>query len=92
MVDRVVRVLNVFFWVAAVLLVASLNLLEVLVVASVLMVAVLVCSGTLAWYGSRPDPMADTEGEDLTGRQLFRALVYTITLLFVACDYITVVI
>ena len=44
----VVRVLNVVFWVAAALLVASLVFLAAPVVNAILMVAVVVSSGALA--------------------------------------------
>ena len=89
--EQVVRVLNVVFWVAAALLVASLVLLDVPVVNAVLMVAVVVCSGAIAWYEFRLNPMADTERGEWTGRQLFYALAFTITF-FVAFLYILTVV
>jgi hypothetical protein len=91
MVGQVVRVLNVFFWVAAALLVAALLFLEAPVLNAVLMVAVVVSSGALAWYEFRLNPMADTERGEWTGRQLFYGLVFTITF-FVAFLYLLTVI
>ena len=88
---QVVRVLNVFFWVAAALLVAALLFLEAPVLNAVLMVAVVASSGALAWYEFRLNPMADTERGEWTGRQLFYGLVFTITF-FVAFLYILTVI
>ncbi len=89
--ESVVRVVNVVFWVAAALLVASLVLLEAPIVNAILMVAVVVCSGALAWYEFRLNPMADTERGEWTGRQLFYGLVFTITF-FVAFLYILTVV
>ena len=89
--EPVVRVLNVVFWVVAALLVASLVLLDAPVINAVLMVAVVVCSGVLAWYEFRLNPMADTERGEWTGRQLFFALVFTITF-FVAFLYVLTVV
>lgn len=86
-VEPVVRVLNVAFWVAAALLVAALFFLDAPVVNAVLMVAVVVCSGAIAWYEFRLNPMADTERGEWTGRQLFYGLVFTITFL-VAFPYV----
>jgi hypothetical protein len=88
--ERIIRVLNVVFWVVAALLVASLVLLDAPVVNAVLMVAVVVCSGAIAWYEFRLNPMADTERGEWTGRQLFYALVFTITF-FVAFLYVLTV-
>ena len=85
--ERIIRVLNVVFWVVAALLVASLVLLDAPVVNAVLMVAVVVCSGAIAWYEFRLNPMADTERGEWTGRQLFYGLVFTITF-FVAFPYV----
>jgi hypothetical protein len=90
-VEPVVRVLNVVFWVAAALLVVSLVFLDTPVVNAVLMVAVVVCSGAIAWYEFRRNPMADTERGEWTGRQLFYALAFTITF-FVAFLYILTVV
>jgi hypothetical protein len=91
MVEQVVRVLNVFFWVAAALLVVSLVFLAAPIVNAILMVAVVVSSGALAWYEFRLNPLADTERGEWTGRQLFYGLVFTITF-FVAFLYILTVI
>ena len=91
MVESVLRVLNIVFWVAAVLLVVSLVLFDAPVVNAILMVVVVVCSGSLAWYEFRLNPMADTERGEWTSRQLLYALVFTITF-FVAFLYILTVI
>jgi hypothetical protein len=90
-VEQVARVLNVVFWVAAALLVASLVLLDAPVVNAILMVAVVVSSGALAWYEFRLNPLADTERGEWTGRQLFYGLVFTIAF-FVAFLYVLTVI
>jgi hypothetical protein len=87
----VVRVLNVVFWVAAALLVASVVFLDVPVINAVLMVAVVVCSGLIALYEFRLNPLADTERGEWTGRQLFYGLVFTISF-FVACLYVLTVV
>ena len=60
MMEQVVRVLNVVFWVVAALLVAALVFLDAPIVNAVLMVAVVVCSGAIAWYEFRLNPMGDT--------------------------------
>jgi hypothetical protein len=90
-VESVLRVLNIVLWVAAVLLVVSLVLFDAPVVNAILMMVVVVCSGSLAWYEFRLNPMADTERGEWTSRQLFYALVFTITF-FVAFLYILTVI
>lgn len=87
----VIRVLNVGFWVTAALLAASLILLDAPIVNAVLMGAVVVCSGAIAWHEFRLNPMDDTERGEWTGRQLFYALVFTITF-FVAFLYILTVV
>jgi small-conductance mechanosensitive channel len=89
--EAVVRVLNVVFWIVAPLLVAALFLLNAPVVIAVLMVAVVVCSGAIAWYEFRLNPMADTERGEWTGRQLFYGLVFTITF-FVGFLYVLTVV
>jgi hypothetical protein len=89
--EPVVRVVNVVFWVVAALLVVSLVLLDAPVLNAVLMVAVVVCSGAIAWYEFRLNPMADTERGEWTGGQLFYALVFTITF-FVAFLYVLTVV
>ena len=55
------------------------------------MAVVVVCSGSIAWYEFRLNPMADTERGEWTGRQLFYALAFTITF-FVAFLYILTVV
>ena len=87
--ESLVRILNVVFWVAAGLFVASLALPNFTigllgdggaqVASAVLIAAVVVCSGAIAWYEFRLNPMADTERGEWTGRQLFYGLVFTIT-------------
>jgi hypothetical protein len=89
--EPVVRVLNVVFWIAAALLVASLLFLTAPVVNAVLLVAVVICSGAIAWYEFRLNPMADTERGEWTGRQLFYALAFPITF-FVAFLYVLTVV
>ena len=91
MMEPVVRVLNVVFWVVAALLVAALVFLDAPIVNAVLMVAVVVCSGAIAWYEFRLNPMADTERGEWTGRQLFYGLVFTITF-FVGFLYVLTVV
>ena len=86
-----VRILNVVFWVVAPLLVASLLFLDAPVVNAVLLVAVVMCSGAIAWYEFRLNPMADTERGEWTGRQVFYALVFTITF-FVGFLYVLTVV
>jgi hypothetical protein len=54
-------------------------------------VAVVICSGAIAFYEFRLNPMADTERGEWTGRQLFYGLVFTITF-FVGFLYVLTVI
>lgn len=89
--EPVVRVLNVVFWVAAALLVAALVLLDVPVLNAFLMAVVVVSSGAIALYEFRLNPLAETERGEWTGRQLFYAVVFSITF-FVAFIYILTVI
>jgi len=87
--ESLVRILNRVFWVAAALFVASLFLTDITaglfgesgaqVVKAVLLVVVVICSGLIAWHEFRLNPMADTERGEWTGRQLFYAIVFTIT-------------
>lgn len=87
--ESLVRVLNVVFWVVGGLFVASLVFPGLTagvfgddgaqVVKAVLIAAVVVCSGVIALYEFRLNPMADTERGEWTGRQLFYATVFTIT-------------
>jgi len=96
-----VRVLNVIFWVAAALVVASLALSGLTtglfgnggaqVVRAILLVVVVISSGLLALYEFRLNPMADTERGEWTNKQLFYALVFTITF-FVAFIFVLTVI
>jgi hypothetical protein len=100
-VESLVRVLNVVFWVAAALVVASLvftNFAAGLfgdsgsqVVKAVLLVVVVLCSGLIALYEFRLNPLEDTERGEWTGRQLFYGLVFTITF-FVAFLFVLTVI
>jgi hypothetical protein len=83
--------MNLVFWIAAALLVASLLFLAAPVVNAVLLVAVVICSGAIAWYEFRLNPMADTERGEWTGRQLFYALAFSITF-FVAFLYVLTVV
>jgi hypothetical protein len=87
-VGSLVRVLNVVFWVAAGLFVASLVLSGLTAavfgdggaqVVKAVLIAAVVCSGVIALYEFRLDPMADTERGEWGSRQLFYATVFTIT-------------
>ncbi len=89
--ESLVRVLNVVFWVAAVLLVVSLVLFDAQVVNAILMVVVVVCSGAITSYEFGRNPIADTERGEWTSRQLFYALVFAISF-FVAVLYILTVV
>ena len=91
MVDPLVRVLDVVFWITAALVVATLVFREEPSVSAVLMVVLVVCSGVLALYEFRLNPLPDTERGEWTGRQLFYALVFTISF-FVAFIYILTVV
>jgi hypothetical protein len=90
-VEQVIRALNVAFWVVAALLVASLLFLDAPIVNAVLLLAVVVCSGAIALYEFRLNPLDDTERGEWTGRQLFYALVFTISF-FVAFLYVLTVV
>ncbi len=89
--ESLVRVLNVVFWVAAVLLVVSLVLFDAQVVNAILMVVVVVCSGAITSYEFGRNPIADTERGEWTSRQLFYALVFAI-MFFVAVLYVLTVV
>ena len=91
MYDLLVRILDVVFWVIAALLVGALIFLDEPGVNAVLMALLVVCSGVLALYEFRLNPMAQTERGEWTGRQLFYALVFTISF-FVAFIYILTVV
>jgi hypothetical protein len=90
--DPLVRVLDVVFWVIGALLVGALVFLDEPPVNAVLMALLLVvCSGVLALYEFRLNPLAETERGEWTGRQLFYGLVFTICF-FVAFIYILTVV
>ena len=88
-----IRVLERAFWVAALLLVLMLVLNSLSydfivglvgdrglrVIGAVLIGVVLICSGVIALYEFRLNPLVDTERGEWTGRQLFYALVFTIS-------------
>ncbi len=57
------------------------------VIGAVLIAVVLICSGVIALYEFRLNPLADSELGEWTGRQLFYALVFAICL-FLAFFYI----
>jgi hypothetical protein len=87
--EQLLRVLNIVFWVAAPLFVASLFLSDITtgligdkglrVVNAVLVVVVVVCSGAITSYEFGRNPLADTERGEWTNRQLFYAVVFTIS-------------
>ncbi len=89
--DPLVRILDVVFWVIFALLVGALVFLEEPGVIAVLMAMLVVCSGLLALYEFRLNPQSRTERGRWSGRQLFYALVFTISF-FVAFIYILTVI
>ena len=76
--DPLVRVLDVVFWIIAAMLVGALFFLNEPAVNALLMTLLVVCSGVLALYEFRLNPMAKTELGEWTVRQLFYALVFTI--------------
>ncbi len=93
--------MNIVFWVAAPLFVASLILPDFTaglfgdrgsrVVNAVLITVVVVCSGAIASYEFGRNPIAETERGEWTNRQLFYSLVFTITF-FVAFIFVLTVI
>ncbi len=89
--DPLVRVLDVVFWIIAALLVGALVFFDEPGVNAVLMGALVICSGLIALYEFRLNPLPDTERGEWTGRQLFYALAFTISF-FVAFIYILTVI
>ncbi|HEY6712132.1 MAG TPA: hypothetical protein VI055_07665 [Rubrobacter sp.] len=89
--DPIVRILDVVFWLTAALLVGALVFLEEPAVNAVLMVVLVVCSGLIALYEFRLNPLPETERGEWTGRQLLYAVVFTISF-FVAFIYILTVI
>jgi len=90
-VDPIARVLDVIFWITAAFLVGALVYLEEPAVNAVLMVVLVVCSGVLSLIEFRLNPLPETERGEWTGRQLFYAVVFTISF-FVAFLYILTVI
>ena len=89
--DPLVRILGVIFWIIAAMLVGALIFLEEPAVNAVLMALLVACSGVLTLYEFRLNPLSDTERGEWTVRQLFYALVFTISF-FVAFIYILTVI
>jgi hypothetical protein len=89
--DPLVRVLDVVFWIIAALLVGALVFLYEPALTAVLLALLVVCSGVLALYEFRLNPLSDTERGEWTGRQLFYSLVFAIGF-FVAFIYILAVI
>ena len=74
--DRLVRVLDVVFWIVAAMLVGALIFLYEPALTAVLMALLVVFSGVLAFYEFRLNPLSDTERGEWTGRQLFYSLVF----------------
>ncbi len=89
--EPIVRVLDVVFWITAALLVGALGFFDEPAVNAVLMAMLVVCSGLLALYEFRLNPLSETERGEWTGRQLFYAVVFTISF-FVSFIYILTVI
>jgi hypothetical protein len=90
-VDPIVRILDVVFWITVAFLVAALVFLEEPGVNAVLLALVVICSGLIALYEFRLNPLPETERGEWSGRQLFYAVVFTISF-FVAFIYILTVI
>jgi hypothetical protein len=90
-VDPLVRVLDVVFWIIAAMLVGALVFLYEPALTALLLALLVVCSGVLALYEFRLNPLSDTERGEWTGRQLFYSLVFAIGF-FVAFIYILAVI
>ena len=89
--DPLVRVLDVVFWIIAAMLVGALVFLYEPALTALLLALLVVCSGVLALYEFRLNPLSDTERGEWTGRQLFYSLVFAIGF-FVAFIYILAVI
>ena len=85
--DALVRLKNVIFWIIAAMLIGALIFLDQPGVNAILMALLVLCSGVLALYEFRLNPMAQTGRGMWTGRQLFYALVFTASF-FVAVIYI----
>jgi hypothetical protein len=90
-VDPLVRILDVVFWIIAAMFVGALVFLYEPALTALLMALLVVCSGVLALYEFRLNPLSDTERGEWTGRQLFYSLVFAIGF-FVAFIYILAVI
>ena len=90
MIDPIVRILDVVFWITVALLVGALVFFEESGLNAVLMVVLVACSGLLALYEFRLNPLAGTERGEWTGRQLFYGLVFTIAF-FVSFLYVLTV-
>jgi hypothetical protein len=90
-VDPIVRVLDVVFWITAAFLVGALVFFDEPAVNAVLMTMLVACSGLLALYEFRLNPLPETERGEWTGRQLFYAVVFTLSF-FVSFIYILTVI
>ena len=67
MVDPLVRILDVVFWITVALLVGALVFFEESGLNAVLMVVLVACSGLLALYEFRLNPLADTERGGVDG-------------------------
>jgi hypothetical protein len=95
MMEQLVRILTAIFWVAAPVFVAMVVLSwvdygllvrllgdgGVRFVSGVLVGVVLICSGLIAWYEFRANPLEEvSEYGEWTGRMTFYAIVFGITL------------
>ena len=89
--DPLVRVLDVVFWVIAAMLVGALIFFDAPAVNALLMVLLVVCSGVLALYEFQLNPQPHTQRGGWSRRQLFYALLFTISF-FVAFIYILTII
>jgi hypothetical protein len=97
--DSLLRVLNVAFWVAAPIFVVLLFVPDLAatvfgdrgsrLVNAGLLVVIVVSSGAIASYEFGRNPLADTERGEWTNRQLFYALVFTISF-FMSAFFIAV--
>ena len=84
-----VRVLNAIFWVVAPLFVVALLLSDsasglfgdrlVRVINAALLAVIVVCSGAITSYEFGRNPLGETERGEWTNRQLFFALIFTIS-------------
>jgi hypothetical protein len=90
-VDPLARVLDVVFWIIAAMLVGALVFFYQPALTALLMALLVVCSGVLALYEFRLNPLSDTERGEWTGRQLLYSLVFALGF-FVAFIYILAVI